>query len=131
MASFTTEQIENALTAKAAHLSAPDIRRIADNRQAVERLIDEFPAEWESAKEQASLLFQFIQAAPEQPSDAELATLKLAAGALIYLGDPLDIVPDDQEDGYEDDAAVVELASQKIRPALAAFCQAQGRVLPE
>ena len=50
---------------------------------------------------------------------------------MIYLGAPLDIVPDDEEDGYSDDAAIVGLAVAKLETHVRAYCEKHGyEVLP-
>lgn len=121
MVSFPEGLIENALDAKVEHLAKADIERVAANRDAVMKMIDEFPDDWAKARRQAKLLFELVanQAAPED-------ALKQAAGALIYLGAPVDLVPDDEADGYADDAAVVGLAVQRISDHVEKYCAAKG-----
>lgn len=126
MASFTEQQIEQALEAKARRLDQYDIRRISEAKDAVMKMIGEFPDSWAKAQRQATLLFEMIEAAATGKLQAHPDQLKYAAGALIYLGDPLDIVPDEDEDGYADDAAIVGLAIKKSESQVRDFCKARG-----
>jgi uncharacterized membrane protein YkvA (DUF1232 family) len=126
MASFTEQQIEQALEAKAQRLDQYDIRRISEAKQAVMKMIEEFPESWSKAQRQATLLFDMIEAAATGKLNVHPDELKYAAGALIYLGDPLDIVPDEDEDGYADDAAVVGLAVAKSEAQVRSFCTSRG-----
>ena len=54
-----------------------------------------------------------------------------AAGALIYLAAPIDIVPDQEKGGYADDAAVVALAFTRSEGPVRTFCQLRGLDLAE
>lgn len=126
MASFTQKQIEQALDAKSARLGPQDIRRIAQAKDAVMKMIDDFPPSWAKAQRQAKLLFQLIDASATGKLNIHPEDLKYAAGALIYLGEPLDIVPDDEEDGYADDAAIVGLGIARSEIQVRAYCQANG-----
>lgn len=126
MASFTKEQIESALKTKSEHLSPDDVRRIADNKDAVMKMIEEFPENWAKAQRQATVLFELIEACAHGKLNIHPDDLREAAGALIYLGAPMDIVPDDEEDGYADDAAVVGLAIQKSAKQVRALCKLKG-----
>ena len=126
MASFTKEQIEQALGAKSKHLNQYDIRQIADAKDAVSKMIKEFPDSWAKAQRQATLLFDMIQDAANGKFDVHPDELRFAGGALIYLGEALDIVPDDEDDGYADDAAVVGLAIAKSEKHVRAYCQLKG-----
>lgn len=126
MAKFTQEQIDQALSTKAAHLGPDDVRRIAKNKQAVLTMIGEFPESWDKAKRQARLLFDIIEASAAGRFHAHPDQLKDATAALIYLGELLDIVPDDQEGGYADDAAVVGTAISRSAELVRKFCEKQG-----
>ena len=127
MASFTPAQIEKALNAKSQNLSPEDIRRVANNKAAVIKMIEEFPAEYEKAKRQAHLLFEIIRETSTGKLSIHTDDLKAAAGALIYLGAPMDIIPDDEADGYADDAAVIGLAIQRMAKHVENYCAATGR----
>lgn len=126
MTNFTREQIDTALRTKSEHLSPDDIRRIAGNRAAVMKMVDEFPEHWAKARRQATLLFDMIEAAATGKAAIHPDDLKCAAGALIYLGAALDIVPDDESDGYADDAAIVGLAVAQSDEAIRVYCRARG-----
>jgi uncharacterized membrane protein YkvA (DUF1232 family) len=126
MAKFTSEQIESALNAKSERLGPSDIKRIAGARDAVLKMLDEFPDGYAQAKKQGALLFDLIAASSNGKIDVRPEDLKHAAGALIYLGEALDIVPDDQEDGYADDAAIIALAIQKSAVPVRALCLSKG-----
>ena len=126
MPSFTREQIQKALSAKSQNLSPDDIRRVATNKDAVMKMVDEFPAQWEKAQKQAKVLFELIRAAATGKMDVHPDELKEAAGALIYLGAPVDIIPDDEKDGYADDAAVIGLAISKTEKHVRAYCEMAG-----
>lgn len=121
MVSFPEGLIENALDAKVQHLSAADVERVAQNPEAVNKMIADFPDSWEKARRQAKLLYDLI-AEDAAPQDA----LKQAAGALIYLGAPVDLVPDDEQDGFADDAAVVGLAVQRVADHVRSYCATKG-----
>lgn len=127
MASFTNEQIESALVTKSQRLDQYDIRRIAGAKDAVTKMIEEFPQKWDEARKQATLLFEMIEDAANGKFNAQPEELKFAAGALIYLGDPLDLVPDEDDDGYADDAAIVKLAIQKSAAQVKTYCEVKGR----
>lgn len=122
MPAFTTEQIEKALSAKSTNLGPEDIRRIADNKDAVMKMIDAFPQGYDKARRQATLLFEMIRAAATGQLSVHPDELRHAAGALIYLGAPLDIIPDDEADGYADDAAVIGLAILKSQAHVRTYC---------
>lgn len=126
MASFTKKQIESALDAKSKHLNQYDIRQIAESKDAVMKMIGEFPENWAKAQRQATLLFELIEAAANGKLKADPEELRFAGGALIYLGEALDIVPDDEEDGYSDDAAIVGLAIARTEKHVRAFCESRG-----
>jgi len=117
MAAFTKEQVAAALDAKAAHLTKKDLERIAKNRETVLRMVQEFPDSHGQAKRQAVLLLDII-AAGTAPTEALLQ----AAAALIYLGAPVDLVPDHEEHGYADDAAIVALAVARIEESVRVHC---------
>jgi len=126
MASFTLAQIEKALSAKAHNLGPDDIRRVANNGAAVMKMIDEFPGEYDKAKRQARLLFEIIRETSTGQLSIHPDELKEAAGALIYLGAPMDIVPDDEADGYADDAAVIDLACKQMARHVQNYCAKTG-----
>jgi uncharacterized membrane protein YkvA (DUF1232 family) len=126
MPAFTPAQIEKALAAKSQHLSPEDIRRVANNQAAVMKMIEEFPEQHAKAKRQAKVLFELIRATSIGKLSIHPDELRLAAGALIYLGAPMDIIPDDEKDGYADDAAVVALAAQKTAAHVRAYCTSMG-----
>lgn len=90
------------------------------------KLIGEFPTKYERARLQATLLFDLIESGTAGNTNPPTDDLKFAAGALIYLGEALDIVPDDQEDGHADDAAVIALAMEKSAPQVRDFCAKTG-----
>ena len=122
MPSFTREQIQTALSAKSKNLSPQDVRRVASNKDAVMKMIAEFPERYTKAQRQATLLFEIIRAAATGKMNVHPEDLKDAAGALIYLGAPVDIIPDDEKDGYADDAAVIALAISKTEAHVRAYC---------
>jgi uncharacterized membrane protein YkvA (DUF1232 family) len=126
MASFTQEQIESALEAKSKHLNQFDLRQISSAKDVVLKMVADFPQNWAKAERQATLLFQMIEAAANGKFDVHPDDLRYAGGALVYLGEPLDIVPDDEEDGYADDAAIVGLAIAKSESFVRKFCEAKG-----
>ena len=131
MATFTREQIDAALTAKSIHLSPDDIRRVADARDSVMKMIAEFPSSWAKAQRQATMLFELIEASATGKVNVHPEDLKYAAGALIYLGEALDIIPDDEKDGYADDAAIVGLAVAKSEPFVREYCESRKLNLAE
>lgn len=126
MASFTQAQIEKALSAKSQNLSPEDIRRVANNKAAVIKMIEEFPAGYDKAKRQAHLLFDIIRETATGKLSIHTDDLRAAAGALIYLGAPMDIVPDDEAHGYADDAAVIDLAVHQMSKHVESYCTARG-----
>lgn len=126
MASFTKQQIEAALEAKSKHLSDYDLRQISSARDAVMKMIAEFPDSWAKTKRQATLLFEMIEAAANGKLAVHPDELRYAGGALVYLGDSLDIVPDEEEDGYADDAAIVSLAVTKSEGQVKKYCAGKG-----
>jgi len=117
MSGFTEQEVADALEAKSARLTERDVTHVAKSRAAVEKLIADFPEQWAKARRQAGLLLELV-------SDATVAleSRRYAAGALIYLGAPLDLVPDEDEDGFADDAAVVALAVRRCEPAVRTYC---------
>lgn len=131
MASFTKQQIESALEAKSRHLNEHDLRQISGAKDAVMKMVAEFPDTWIKAQRQATLLFEMIEAAANGKLAVHPDDLRYAGGALVYLGDSLDIVPDDQEDGYADDAAIVALAIEKSKDQIAKYCATQGLTVAE
>jgi len=126
MPSFTHEQIEKALSFKSLHLTPHDVRRVADNKEAVLKMISKFPESPAKPRQQATVLFEIIRAAATGKLNVPPEELRWAAGALIYLGAPVDIIPDDEADGYADDAAVIQLAIQKSERHVRAYCQLAG-----
>jgi len=125
MASFTREQIEKALDAKSEHLGDADLLRIVENRDTVLKMIQDFPDNWHKARRQATVLFELLEA--NLKGAKPWAPLRPAAGALIYLASPLDLVPDDQTDGFADDAAIIGLAIERLRAEVKMHCEALGR----
>jgi len=117
MAAFTKEQVAAALDAKAAHLTKKDVERIAKNKDTVLRMVQEFPEAHGQAQRQAVLLLDIIVA-----GTAPAESLTQAAAALIYLGAPIDLVPDHEEHGYSDDAAIVALAVARIEESVRVHC---------
>jgi len=117
MAAFTKEQVAAALDAKAAHLTKKDVERIAKNKDTDLRMVQEFPESHGQAQKQAVLLLDVIVAGTA-PAEA----LIQAAAALIYLGAPIDLVPDHEEHGYSDDAAIVALAIARIEESVRVHC---------
>lgn len=126
MASFTKEQIEAALEAKSRHLNEYDLRQISGAKAAVMKMVAEFPESWAKAKRQATLLFEMIEAAANGKLAVHPDDLRFAGGALVYLGDSLDIVPDEETDGYADDAAIVGLAIKKSEEQVKKYCASKG-----
>lgn len=126
MAAFTQEQIESALNSKSSRLGQEDIRRISGAKAAVLQMVADFPDNWAKARRQATLLFEMIEGAATGKFAAHPDELKFAAGALIYLGDPLDLVPDEDDDGYADDAAIVALAISKSEAQVRKYCEQMG-----
>jgi uncharacterized membrane protein YkvA (DUF1232 family) len=126
MPSFTPAQIQKALDAKSEHLTEADLRRIAESSATVLKMIDDFPESWAKARRQANVLLELLEANLKNPKLA-WSVLRPAGGALIYLGSPLDLVPDDEEDGFADDAAIISLAIEQLRAQVKAHCEALGR----
>lgn len=126
MASFTKDQIEAALEAKSRHLNQYDLRQIASAKAAVMKMVADFPESWAKAQRQATLLFEMIEAAANGKLAVHPDDLRYAGGALVYLGDSLDIVPDDEAEGYADDAAIVALAIEKSSEQVKTYCAAKG-----
>lgn len=126
MASFTKEQIDSALEAKSKHLNQHDLRQISGAKEAVMKMVAEFPEDWAKARRQTTLLFEMIEAAANGKLDVHPDDLRYAGGALVYLGDSLDIVPDDEKDGYADDAAIVSLAIEKSEEQVKKYCAQKG-----
>lgn len=126
MPSFTSEQIETALTTKSKNLGPHDVRRVAGNRDAVMKMIAAFPESYDKARRQANLLFEIISAAATGKMDIHPDELREAAGALIYLGASVDIIPDDETDGYADDAAVIALAIDRTERHVRDYCAQSG-----
>ena len=135
MAKFADEQVRRALELKARSVEREDVERVAGNRAAVQALIEELPKELGRARKQASLLFEFVAFAAQGTRSAEgggelksprFEAVQQAVGALLYLSSPIDLVPDTEDGGYLDDAAILELAVQKIASELRAFCDLQG-----
>lgn len=120
--SFTPEQIQKALDGKVSRLTAEDIARVAAAAPLVRQKIAEFPESLSASRARAELLLAFAVEGQD-----ELAALKLAAGALLYLTSPLDLVPDHEPGGFADDAAVVDLAASRLHSDLLAFCARTGR----
>lgn len=125
--SFSGEQVKRALDSKAERVSSGDVARIVQMRSAVEEKLAEFPPELLEARTQGALLFAYLESMAQAPLTAET---KQAAGALLYLSAPVDLVPDHEPGGYADDAAVVALAVERSRAALRAFCEKSGRIVP-
>lgn len=126
MPAFTPAQIEKALAVKSQNLGPEDIRRVANSKAAVMKMIDEFPPEHAKAKRQATVLFELIRSTSIGKLSIHPDELRAAAGALIYLGAPMDIIPDDEKDGYADDAAVIGLAAKKTAEHIRAYCVTAG-----
>lgn len=127
MAAFTMDQIATALDAKSAPLGLEDLARIAERREHVVAVIDEFPENWAKAKRQAALLLEVVLTGEDRNAKIPLDARKIAAGALIYLSAPLDLVPDDEADGYADDAAIVSLALSRVESVARELCEKSGR----
>jgi uncharacterized membrane protein YkvA (DUF1232 family) len=121
MASFTPAQVAAALDTKAGHLGLKDLERVVAGGDAVRQMLLGFPKEHALAGRQAELLLDLLGA-----GTAPIESRKQAAGALIYLGAPIDLVPDDDEDGYSDDAAVIQLAVTRTEEALRVHCVERG-----
>lgn len=124
---FHADQIQKALDSKAERVSDADVARIIELRSAVEEKIAAFPDAQRDAREQANLLLDFLAARASTPVTSET---KQAAAALLYLSAPVDLVPDHEPGGFDDDAAVLALATGRIRGALRAFCASSGRAAP-
>lgn len=134
MARFADEQVRKALELKARSVERDDVERVAGNRAAVQALIDELPPELGRARKQAALLFEFVEHAAQglrsgggdDAASPSFGAVQEAVGALLYLSSPIDLVPDTEDGGYLDDAAILELAVQRIVPVLRAFCEERG-----
>jgi uncharacterized membrane protein YkvA (DUF1232 family) len=126
MSKFDADAVARALDLKVERLRPEDVQRVAANGAAVQALIDELPRELERSRQQARLLFGFLSANADAVSGPRFSAVAQAAGALLYLSSPLDLVPDTEDDGYADDVAILELAVERIRPALEKFCREHG-----
>lgn len=126
MSEFDAEAVRRALDLKVERLRAEDVKRVALNKAAVEALIEELPGELERSRQQARLLYDFLATHADAQAGPMFRAVAQAAGALLYLSSPLDLVPDSEDDGYADDVAILELAVERIRPALEAYCSARG-----
>lgn len=115
------ETIARALRTKSDPLGRADLERIVTAPEAVEKLIGDLPASFAAAREGANLLFSFLEEALDREPARVTAAMKTAGGALLYLASPLDLVPDQDEGGYEDDAAVVLLALRELGDELTEF----------
>lgn len=124
---FQADQVQKALDSKAERVSGADVARISELRSVVEEKIATFPDAQREAREQAALLLDFLGPRVSAPLSAET---RQAAGALLYLSAPVDLVPDHEPGGFDDDAAVLALATGRIRAALRTFCASSGRVTP-
>lgn len=125
MPSFTDEDVERALDLKAQHVRPDDVERVAQNQAAVQALIDEIPESLGSARAQAKLLFDFVSREAEE-RHAPFPAVAQAVGALLYLSSPLDLVPDSEAEGYQDDAAILGLAVRRIEAELREHCERKG-----
>jgi uncharacterized membrane protein YkvA (DUF1232 family) len=119
---FTSDQIARALEAKAKRLTLEDLDRVRASVSSVQEKLAEFPPSLNDSKVRAELLLEFCG-----DESGSFEARKLAAGALLYLSSPLDLIPDHEPDGYADDAAVVDLATKRITNDLRAFCTRTGR----
>ena len=126
MSKFNSQQIEDALLLKAKELGSADFQRIASAGQAVKQLIREFPKELSKTKDQAWLLFEIVKSHADKKNLTDQGA-QLAASALIYIGSPMDLVPDDESDGFHDDAAVVALAIARAEADVRKFCELDRR----
>ncbi len=124
--SFTSQQIEDALVLKANELGPEDFQRIASAGQAVKQLLREFPRELSKTRDQAWLLFEMLKSYTDRKA-ISLQSAQLAASALLYIGSPMDLIPDEEEDGFADDAAVVDLAIQRSADDVRKFCELDQR----
>lgn len=122
MLSFSPEDVVKALDVKVEHVTLEDARRIAQNSAAVAALIEAIPAELVRSVNQANLLFELVCAHVDEGDPTPFQSVAQAIGALLYLSSPVDLVPDHAEHGYLDDAAILELAVQRIAPDLKVFC---------
>jgi uncharacterized membrane protein YkvA (DUF1232 family) len=126
MLSFSPEDVVKALDVKVEHVTVEDARRIAQNTAAVQSLIDALPKELTRSVNQATLLFELVCAHVKGEDPTPFSSVAQAVGALLYLSSPVDLVPDHEEQGYLDDAALLELAVQRIAPDLKAFCNSKA-----
>jgi len=118
---FTSEQIARALDAKAKGLTLDDLARVGASIASVQQKLAEFPPSLKASQARAELLLILVT-----DPNATFEARKLAAGALLYLSSPLDLVPDHEPGGYSDDAAVVDLAAQRVAQELRASCERAG-----
>lgn len=130
MAKYNEAQVAAALDLKSANLTSDDIARIASSWHAVKKIIGEFPDQYAKTRKQAKALFNLLESKSKggPVSDASAAT---AAGALIYLASPMDIVPDDESEGFEDDAAVITLAIARAKDDLKIWCEKNEKNLED
>ncbi len=124
---FHADQVQKALDSKAERVSDTDVARIIELRSVVDEKIASFPDDQREARQQATLLLDFLAERASAPISSET---KQAAAALLYLSAPVDLVPDHEPGGFDDDAAVLALATGRIRSALRAFCASSGRAAP-
>ena len=122
MLKFSPEDVVKALDVKVEHVTIDDARRIAQSSAAVAALIDGIPAELIRSVNHANLLFELICAHVKDGDPTPFESVAQAVGALLYLSSPVDLIPDHAEQGYLDDAAILELAVQRIAPDLKQFC---------
>jgi uncharacterized membrane protein YkvA (DUF1232 family) len=123
MLSFSPDDVVRALDVKVEHVTKDDAERIAKNGAAVHALIDGIPTSLVRSVNQANLLFELVCAHVKEGDETPFASVAQAVGALLYLSSPVDLVPDHVEQGYLDDAAILELAVQRIAPDLKRFCE--------
>ena len=122
MTTFTSQQIEAALVLKAKELGPEDFKRIAAAGQAVQGLLKEFPEELSKSRDQAWLLFEIVKSQAEK-ENLSLEGTQLAASALIYIGSPMDLIPNEEIDGFADDAAVIALAIERAEADVRNLCK--------
>ncbi len=123
MVGFSPDDVVKALDVKVEHVTRGDAERIAKNAPAVQAVIEGIPSELTRSVNQATLLFELIRAHVEEGDQTPFESVAQAVGALLYLSSPVDLVPDHVEYGYLDDAAILELAVQRIAPELERFCR--------
>jgi uncharacterized membrane protein YkvA (DUF1232 family) len=122
MMKFSPDDVVRALDVKVEHVTLDDAERIAKNGAAVHALIEGLPSSLIRSVNQANLLFELVCSHVEG-DDTPFASVAQAVGALLYLSSPVDLVPDHVEQGYLDDAAILELAVQRIAPDLHRLCE--------